>query len=106
VPHLFADSSYFPIEYYSVLPDKSWSLIVCIYLIASPLLAGPRNDKYEFSTKRKVRNIIFMVSDGMSHGTLNMADLLLQRKEGRSSNWIKLYRKKKSNPRINGHRFG
>jgi alkaline phosphatase len=37
-----------------------------------------------------------MVSDGMSHGTLNMADLLLQRKEGRSSNWIKLYREQKA----------
>ncbi|GAA4432514.1 alkaline phosphatase [Ravibacter arvi] len=32
-----------------------------------------------------------MVSDGMSTGTLNMADLLLQRKEGRRSNWLKLY---------------
>lgn len=41
--------------------------------------------------KRKARNIIFMVSDGMSTGTLNMADLLLQRKEGRRSNWLSLY---------------
>ncbi len=48
------------------------------------------------SPKGKARNIIFMVSDGMSHGTLNMADLLLQRKEGRSSNWIKLYRENKA----------
>lgn len=44
----------------------------------------------------KTKNIIFMVSDGMSHGTLNMADLLLQRKEGRSSNWIGLYREQKA----------
>ncbi|MBN8857728.1 MAG: alkaline phosphatase [Sphingobacteriales bacterium] len=41
--------------------------------------------------KRKARNIIFMVSDGMSTGTLNMADLLLQRKEGRRSTWLSLY---------------
>ena len=41
--------------------------------------------------KTKARNIIFMVSDGMSSGTLNMADLLLQRKEGRRSSWLSLY---------------
>lgn len=40
----------------------------------------------------KAKNIIFMVSDGMSSGTLNMADLMLQRKEGRGSIWIDLYR--------------
>jgi alkaline phosphatase len=37
------------------------------------------------------KNIIFMVSDGMSTGTLNMTDLFLQRKEGRRSNWLSLY---------------
>lgn len=37
------------------------------------------------------KNIIFLVSDGMSVGTLNMADMLLQRKEGRQSNWLKMY---------------
>ena len=40
----------------------------------------------------KAKNIIFMVSDGMSSGTLNMADLLLQQKEGQGSTWINLYR--------------
>lgn len=39
-----------------------------------------------------VKNIIFMVSDGMSAGTLTMADLYLNRKYGRSSNWLNLYR--------------
>lgn len=43
------------------------------------------------------KNIIFMVSDGMSTGTLNMASLLLQRKEGRQSNWLKLYEQGKAN---------
>lgn len=37
------------------------------------------------------KNIIFMVSDGMSTGTLNMASLLRQRKEGKQSHWLKLY---------------
>jgi alkaline phosphatase len=40
---------------------------------------------------RQAKNIIFMVSDGMSTGTLNMADMLLRRKEGRPSTWISLY---------------
>ncbi|MFY8004321.1 MAG: alkaline phosphatase [Chitinophagaceae bacterium] len=45
--------------------------------------------------KKKAKNIIFLVSDGMSTGTLNMANMLLQRKEGRTSNWIKLYEEQK-----------
>jgi alkaline phosphatase len=40
----------------------------------------------------QAKNVIFMVSDGMSTGTLNLADLLRQRKEGRSSHWLGLYR--------------
>ncbi|MFM7090758.1 MAG: alkaline phosphatase [Bacteroidota bacterium] len=46
-------------------------------------------------SKRKAKNIIMMVSDGMSTGTLNMADMLLQRKMGKSSNWLNLYRENK-----------
>lgn len=41
--------------------------------------------------RKRAKNIIFLVSDGMSIGTLNMADMLLQRKEGRRSNWLNLY---------------
>jgi alkaline phosphatase len=41
------------------------------------------------------RNIIFLVSDGMSTGTLNMANLLLNKKTGKSSNWITLYEQNK-----------
>ncbi len=64
--------------------------------IATPSLAGQLTGNLELPAEGKAKNIIFMVSDGMSHGTLNMADLLLQRKEGRSSNWIKLYREQKA----------
>ncbi len=39
----------------------------------------------------KAKNIIFMVSDGMSIGTLTAADHLMRRKFGRMSNWISLY---------------
>ena len=41
---------------------------------------------------QKAKNIIFLVSDGMSTGTLNMADLYLNRKTGKGSNWIQLYK--------------
>lgn len=41
---------------------------------------------------RKAKNIIMLVSDGMSTGTLNMADLYLNRKLGKGSNWLQLYR--------------
>lgn len=44
----------------------------------------------------KAKNIIFLVSDGMSIGTPTMADLLLQRKEGRGSVWMDLYRQNKA----------
>ena len=41
---------------------------------------------------KKAKNIIFLVSDGMSTGTLNMTDLHLNRKYGKGSNWIELYK--------------
>ena len=41
---------------------------------------------------KKAKNIIFLVSDGMSTGTLNMTDLFLNRKTGKGSNWIQLYK--------------
>ena len=37
------------------------------------------------------KNIIFLVSDGMSIGTLTAADHMLRRHYGRPSNWISLY---------------
>ena len=44
---------------------------------------------------KKAKNIIFLVSDGMSSGTLNMADIYLDRKTGKGSNWLNLYRENK-----------
>ncbi len=38
------------------------------------------------------KNIIMLISDGMSTGTLNMADLYLSRLHGKSSHWIQLYK--------------
>lgn len=45
--------------------------------------------------RKKAKNIIMLVSDGMSTGTLNMADLYLTRKTGKGSNWLDLYRENK-----------
>ena len=39
----------------------------------------------------QARNIVFLVSDGMSTGTLSMADHLLRRRDGRATHWIQLY---------------
>jgi alkaline phosphatase len=62
--------------------------------LATPtLLSACNSDKNKILGKTK--NIIFLVSDGMSSGTLNMADLMLQRKEGRGSTWIDLYRQQR-----------
>ncbi len=40
---------------------------------------------------KKARNIIFMVSDGMSAGTLNLANLYSNRILGVNGNWLQLY---------------
>ncbi|MGC4234817.1 MAG: alkaline phosphatase [Niabella sp.] len=47
--------------------------------------------------KRQAKNIIFMVSDGMSTGTLNLADMYLYRKFGKRSAWLQLYDEGKIN---------
>ncbi|EOZ95517.1 Alkaline phosphatase [Indibacter alkaliphilus LW1] len=51
-----------------------------------PVLAKPSMYRGE-----KAKNIIFLVSDGMSTGTLNMADILMRHKMGKASKWISLY---------------
>ncbi|RMH24008.1 MAG: alkaline phosphatase [Planctomycetota bacterium] len=38
-----------------------------------------------------VRNLIFLVSDGMSTGTLTLADLMIRELEGRPSHWCALF---------------
>lgn len=43
----------------------------------------------------QVKNIIFMVSDGMSSGTLNMANMYSERILGRTTKWIELYQQNK-----------
>lgn len=57
-------------------------------------LVNPLNvNAFDKSPKRtKAKNVIFLVSDGMSSGTLTMADLLMQQQFGKNSTWIQLYK--------------
>ncbi|MGV3764197.1 alkaline phosphatase [Parapedobacter sp.] len=43
-------------------------------------------------TAGRAKNIIFMVSDGMSVGTLSMANMLSERRDGKLCAWMSLYR--------------
>ena len=52
--------------------------------VAASEMASPRSGQ-------KPRNIIFLVSDGMSSGTLSIADQYLRWRDGRPSHWIRLY---------------
>jgi len=61
--------------------------------LLSPFDAFAKDTQPDFSGKgKKAKNIIFLVSDGMSTGTLNMADLYLNRKSGKGSHWMQLYK--------------
>lgn len=70
---------------------KTGSLATLGGLFLSPFGAKANNIAKEEFRGKKAKNIIFMVSDGMSTGTLVMADIYLKRKYGRASNWFSLY---------------
>ncbi len=61
--------------------------------VATPALLTGCNSTEDKKFRSTAKNIIFLVSDGMSIGTPVMADLLLIRKEGHSSRWMDLYHK-------------
>lgn len=60
--------------------------------LISPFDGIAQNRNLTSNKRKKAKNIIFLVSDGMSTGTLNMGDLYLSRKTGKGSNWLQLYR--------------
>lgn len=64
-------------------------------VLFSPLEAFSQENSKQKNNHKKPKNIIFMVSDGMSIGTLNMTDLYLQRTTGTGTKWINLYRDNK-----------
>jgi alkaline phosphatase len=69
---------------------KSASMLSLGSIFLNPLesIAKEKNKK---TKKGKYKNVIFMVSDGMSHGTLTMANLLHKELTQNDSEWIKLY---------------
>ncbi|MGQ2984242.1 alkaline phosphatase [Flavobacterium sp.] len=72
---------------------RNGSLFTLGATLVSPLEGTARIfDEGTLNKNKKAKNIIFLVSDGMSTGTLNMADLYLNRKYGKASNWMQLYK--------------
>ncbi|MDQ1095936.1 MULTISPECIES: alkaline phosphatase [Chryseobacterium] len=62
----------------------------------SPLeLAAIPRPQASLRSPEKARNIIFMISDGMSLGTLTMSDLYSRNILGKTSHWISLYEDRK-----------
>ncbi len=59
------------------------------------LFGRDQEEKLSFRGK-KAKNIIFMISDGMSNGTLSMANLYSQNILGRETNWMNLYLENKA----------
>lgn len=56
------------------------------------LMSRPKTDlKKSKSVPGDAKNVIFLVTDGMSAGTLALADLVKQEQYGDKTNWIKLY---------------
>lgn len=77
---------------------KNGSLLTLGTTLLNPFHTIASNIEYETGNKnKKAKNIIIIISDGMSNGTLNMADLYLSRKTGAGSNWLQLYKDNKVN---------
>lgn len=56
----------------------------------------PLTQTFTLKKAGKAKNIIFLVSDGMSIGTLTMADQLRYLRDGIGSNWLNLYREQRA----------
>jgi len=54
---------------------------------AKPIRAARRST----DGPRKAKNVIFMVSDGMSQGTLTLANMLRRVRDGRDCHWVSLW---------------
>lgn len=65
--------------------------------LVSPLqaISTPSNIFRGQYAGKKAKNIIFMVSDGMSSGTLALANMLSERRDGKLSPWMSLYAENK-----------
>lgn len=57
----------------------------------SGILGGNLKKSEKKSSPGDAKNVIFLVSDGMSSGTLALADLVKQSEAGEKTHWVKLY---------------
>lgn len=60
-------------------------------LLPRATMASPDEPRGGGAAPRRARNLIFMVSDGMSFGTLTLADLASRARRGRASHWVELF---------------
>ena len=75
---------------------RNGSLFTIGATVLNPFDLTAKNVDFDAPDKnKKAKNIIILVSDGMSTGTLNMADLYLNRKIGKGTNWLQLYKDNK-----------
>lgn len=59
--------------------------------LGSGFIGTQKQNKKSTSSPGDAKNVIFLVTDGMSSGTLALADQLKQQQYGDKTNWIKLY---------------
>lgn len=60
-------------------------------LLLTPALRAQSSIAVDATVPGRARNVIFLVSDGMSLGTLTMAERHRRRQEGRGTHWLSLY---------------
>ncbi len=71
---------------------KNTALTAAGASLLSPLQTlGATPTSFDLTKGKKAKNIILLVSDGMSNGTLQLADLLHYRKTGLRSKWLDMY---------------
>ncbi len=70
---------------------KNTSLLGLGGLLFNPLEVFSAPTSENIFKNKKAKNIILLVSDGMSSGTLSMANIFKERMLGKSSHWIQLY---------------
>ncbi|MBJ2125959.1 alkaline phosphatase [Flavobacterium sp. IB48] len=73
---------------------KGSSVLAGLFTLSPSVILS--NDLGAINKKgKKAKNIIFLISDGMSTGTLQMANLYSQNIFGKNGNWMNLYKENK-----------
>lgn len=76
-------------------PSRRDVLAAGVGLLAAGGVAGARTNSARRglgrSTRGKARNVVFLVTDGMSAGTFTLADMAIERRTGRGCAWASLW---------------